>query len=312
MMRRVLRSEAGFTLVELMIAVVIGVIIMMAATGLALVTGRSLAGSKLRDGITRNARYVGLSLQRDLEEAGVGVESQTTWGTVGVWNDTLIILRVPYAPNEATTYSLQPPVGVNNPLAAGGTCGALCLDLQHPAGAFELAVGDIARLQVNSERRLISITGVNPAIPTAQVSFANLPTILQHASALSGGLLLDRFGSSVQELSMVAYWRDANDNLLRAERVSTAGVLQGEIVATGVLNWDVSLVFTNGVEADLADGIDADPDNDFDDISSVHVRARVRAENTDPRVNAGALLSRQYDWWFTPRNLIYERNRIGP
>ena len=153
---------------------------------------------------------------------------------------------------------------------------------------------------------------MNPVNPTATINFANLPTMLQHESALSGGLLLDRFGSSVQELAMVAYWRDANDNLLRAERVSTAGVLQGVIVATGVLSWDVSLVFTNEVEANFADGTDADANNDYDDISSVHVRARVRAENTDPRVQAGAVLSRQYDWWFTPRNLIYERNRLGP
>ena len=141
MMRR-LRSEAGFTLVELMIAVVIGVIVMIAATGLALVTGRSLAGSKLRDGITRNARYVGLSLQRDLEEAGVGITSQVKFGTVGVWSDTLIVLRIPYAPNASTVYQLQPPAGVNNPLAAGGTCGLTCLNLQNPGpAAFELAVG---------------------------------------------------------------------------------------------------------------------------------------------------------------------------
>jgi hypothetical protein len=79
-----------------------------------------------------------------------------------------------------------------------------------------------------------------------------------------------------------------------------------------VQQWDVSLVFTNGVEAVQADGLDADPNNDYDDIGSVHVRARVRAENADPRVNGGALITRNYDWWFTPRNLIYERNRLGP
>ncbi|HSR91512.1 MAG TPA: prepilin-type N-terminal cleavage/methylation domain-containing protein, partial [Gemmatimonadales bacterium] len=141
MTRRVLRSEEGFTLVEVMIAVVIGVIVLMAATGLALVTGRSLVGTRLRDGITRNARYVALSLQRDLEEAGVGVESQTNFGTVGVWNDTLVILRVPYNPNEAAVYNLVPPPPPPiNPLAPGGTCGATCLDLANPGG-FQLAVG---------------------------------------------------------------------------------------------------------------------------------------------------------------------------
>jgi prepilin-type N-terminal cleavage/methylation domain-containing protein len=312
MTRRALRSEEGFTLVEVMIAVVIGVIVLMAATGLALVTGRSLVGTRLRDGITRNSRYVALSLQRDLEEAGVGVESQTNFGTVGVWNDTLVILRVPYNPNEAAVYNLVPPPPPPiSPLAPGGTCGATCLDIANPGG-FQLAVGDIARLQVNAERRLLYISAVNPATPTAQITFVNLASLLHHNGALSGGLLLTRSGTFVQELSMVAYWRDAQDNLLRAESVSNTGAMQGEIIATGVQQWDVSLVFTNGVEAVQADGLDADPNNDYDDIGSVHVRARVRAENADPRVNGGALITRNYDWWFTPRNLIYERNRLGP
>ncbi|MGH7487438.1 MAG: PilW family protein, partial [bacterium] len=129
--RRRLGSEGGFTLIELMLAVVIGVIVMIAATGLALVTGRSLAGSRLRDGISRNARFMGLSMQRDLQEAGVGMSSSATFGTVGVWSDTVIILRQVYSAAGAAPrqYALVPPAGINNPLAAGGTCGATCLDL---------------------------------------------------------------------------------------------------------------------------------------------------------------------------------------
>jgi len=301
------RAEAGFTLIEVMIAVVIGVIVLMAAMGLALVTGRTLAGARLRDGISRNARFVGTALQRDLQEAGVGIASAPNFGTVGVWNDTLVILRIPYNPNAATAYSLVPPAGINNPLAAGGTCGAFCLDLANPGG-FELAVGDIAALQVNAERRILYINTVNNATPTAQVTFPNLASVLHHGSAFSGGLLLDRFGTTVQKVSMVAYWRDAANNLWRAERVNAAGAMQGEIVATGVQTWDVSLVFTNGVEANFADGTDADPNNDYDDIGSVHVRSTMQAEAVDARINNGAVLTRQYDWWYSPRNLMYERN----
>jgi prepilin-type N-terminal cleavage/methylation domain-containing protein len=306
------RGQSGFTLVELLIAMVIGVVVMMAATDYALMISRSLAGSRLRDGITRNARFLGLALQRDLQEAGVGLASSVNFGSVGVWNDTLIILRVPYAPSAPAVYSLQPPPGTNNPLLSGGTCGGSCLDLKDPLPLPPLAMqkGQIARLMVNSEPRLLYVNGVTPGVPTAQITFAALPSLLHHNYGLNNGLRLDRFGTTVQQVAFVAYWRDANNNLLRAEQTDSAGGLQGEVIATGVQRFDVSLIFTDGTEADLADGTDANPNNDFNDISYVHVQTVVRADATDPRVAKGALLTRSFDWSFSPRNLVYERNRI--
>lgn len=312
-MSRPHKSQAGFTLIELMIALVIGVVVLMAASGFALMTGRTLAGSRLRDGITRNARFLGLALQRDLQEAGVGVESTAKFGSVGVWNDTLIILRVPYTPNAATQYALQPPAGVNNPLAAGGTCGALCLDLKDalPVPPLTLQVGQIARLMVNAEPRLLYIDGVTPGVPTARITFTNFATLLHHTYGLTAGLLLDRFGTSVQQVAMVAYWRDVNGNLLRAEQVNAAGQMQGQIVATGVQTFTVSLVFLDGTQAASANGTDANANNDYNDIASVRVQTVIRADGTDPRVANGAVLTRNYDWWFSPRNLAYERNRLN-
>ncbi|HXI20107.1 MAG TPA: prepilin-type N-terminal cleavage/methylation domain-containing protein, partial [Gemmatimonadales bacterium] len=150
------RDRAGFTLIELMIAMVIGVLVLSAATGLALTTFRSIAGIQLRDGIDRNARFVGLSLQRDLTETGVDLESQPNFGSLAVYADTIAILRVPYEPTEAQPHTLSQ---ANFPT---GLCGATCAEIQTGGVAPDLAPGDLARFQVNNTRRLILITGVAP------------------------------------------------------------------------------------------------------------------------------------------------------
>ena len=84
------------------------------------------------------------------------------------------------------------------------------------------------------------------------------------------------------------------------------------MIATGIQTWDASIVFVNGVEADFADAdTDADTDNNFDDIIRIHLRATLQADRVDSRVNNGVILTRQFDWWYTPRNLMYDRNRLA-
>ena len=84
------------------------------------------------------------------------------------------------------------------------------------------------------------------------------------------------------------------------------------MIATGVQNWQASLVFTSGVEADVADPDtpDGNPDNNYDDIARVHLWANLEADRADPKVNNGVILTRRFDWWLSPRNLMYERNRL--
>ncbi len=70
------------------------------------------------------------------------------------------------------------------------------------------------------------------------------------------------------------------------------------------------LVFTDGTEAAQADnGSDGNANNDYDDIAALRVTATLQADRTDPRVNGGLPVRRQLQWWFAPRNLVYERNR---
>ncbi len=306
----------GFTFVELLVALTLGVIVLSAAIGYLMREIRTLTGSDLRQGLSRNARYVGVSLRHDLHKAGIGILSTPTSGTVdtwlGDWGDTLVVLHVPYVPETAPPHRLIPPPGTDNPLAPGGTCGARCLDLLKDAtSALELEIGDLARLQVLGERRLILIENIVTTSDTSfQVSFADLPAILGQPAGLSGGLLLDRFATYVQKLAPIVYYLDGQDQLLRAGRLNLDGSPAGDVLAYGVEAFDVRLVFADGDELEQADILDTDGSNDFDDIVAVSVGVTLRADRVDPRVNQGELLRKSFELTVAPRNLRYEKFQL--
>jgi prepilin-type N-terminal cleavage/methylation domain-containing protein len=302
------RRRAGFTLLELMIAMVVGVLVLSSATSLALTTFRSMSGLQLRDGIDRNARFVGLTLQRDLAETGVDIESLADFGTLAVWNDSISILRVPYEPGPAQPY----PLSVAN--LPTGVCGLTCVEIQTGGVAPGLAAGDVARFQLNQQRRLILVTGVAPGANNAyRVTFSGLPTVIHHASGMVTGLTNANATSAVvQKLQPVIYWRQGTQ-LMRATRLDPGGSFAGEVIADGVQSFTATLIFTDGDEAPQANPSDADGTNDYNDIAGIRVRAVMQSERIDPRVNGGVPLTRQYEWFVAPRNLIYERNRVtGP
>ena len=301
---RISRRPAGFTLIEMLIAMVVGVLVLSAAMTVGLSTFRSLSGVQLRDGIDRNARFIGLALQRDLTETGVDVDALPDFGTLAVWNDTIAILRVPYNPTAAPSY----PLSVTN--FANGVCGATCLEITS-AGAPVLAVGDLARFQLNTSRSLVLVTGLSPVSGGYRVTFSSLATILNHNAVIPvAGLTPANAASAfVQRLAMVAYWRQGTQ-LMRGVQVDTSGAILGEAVAEGVQSFQVTLIFTDGDELDFANGSDADATNNYDQISGIRTRAIIQADRADQRVSSGILLTRSYEWFVSPRNLIYERNAI--
>src|SRR5262249_17754982 len=113
------RGRDGFTVIELLIAMVVGVVVFMSATGILLATFRAQAGSDMREELARNSRFLGEVLQRDLSEAGVDLRSTATFGSVDVRNDTISALSVPFDRDEAPAYRIAPPAGSPNPLPAG-------------------------------------------------------------------------------------------------------------------------------------------------------------------------------------------------
>ncbi len=276
---------------------------------------RNLAGSELRQSLSRNGRYVGVSLRHDLQKAGIEIESTTTFGTVDAWSgesgDTLVILHVPYLPDPAPAHDLVPPPDSDDPLPEGGTCGPYCLDiLKDRDEPLELQVGDLARLQVAATRRLILIEDlVETSDTTAQATFTQTSTILRQPAGLTGGLRLRRSGTFVQKLVPIVYYVNEEQELHRAARLRLDGSPDGHILAYGTESFDVKLTFADGDQLEMADPYDADDSNDYDDIVAVTVLATVVADRADPRVNRGELLKRDYEWTIAPRNLRYERNR---
>lgn len=287
-------DRSGFTLVEVLIATVIGVLVLTASTSLAMSTMQSLAGTQLRDGIDRNARFIGISLIRDLQETGVDLESKPSFGSLAVYGDTVTILKVPYDPTQA------PPYPISTANSPTGNCGVRCIEIQS-TGAPVLAAGNVALFQCLTDRRLIRITTVVAVAGGYAVSFSNLATLLHHPGLKP--TISNPTATFVQRLGTVSYWRTGTQ-LMRATTVNSTGVPQGEIAATGVQDFTPTLVFTDGSEAATADSIL------YGQIAAIRLRMTLQADRTNPRVNGGVLLTRPKEWYIVPRNLVYERNRI--
>ena len=219
-------AAAGFTLVEMMVALVIGLAVLGASMSVAMATWQSISGTSLRDGIDRRTRFLGVSLQRDVQEVGVDLDSDPVDGSLIVAADTAVFLRVPYTPSPSPSYRLNLATFPN------GQCGSTCLEIVRDTAALQLAIGDLARVQAGTARRLIVITNVQPlSATTAQVQFANLGTLLHQAGGIVS--LATGNGTFVQRLAMVAYWRQGA-SLMRAEGVSSTGALNGTTMAEGV------------------------------------------------------------------------------
>lgn len=310
-----LTCVTGVTVFELIVALTLGSVVIAAAVRYVITELRVLAANEIRNEVTRNARYISISLRRDLQRAGVGIESTPSFGTVDTWpglhGDTLVVLHVPYLPQQAPPHLLVPPAGNDNPLPPGGTCGSQCMVVERgTTPEFDLEVGSLGRLQVLASRRLVLIDAIEDAGPaTVELRFVDLPALLRQPSGLSG-VSLDRYASFVQRLQPSIYYLDENDRLIRAIRLDLDGSKSGEVLAYGVELLDVKLLFADGDLHEQVSTTDLDDSNDYDDVIAVRVRVTLRAGRTHPMVNGGELLRRTYEWTIAPRNLRYEKDRL--
>jgi hypothetical protein len=114
----------------------------------------------------------------------------------------------------------------------------------------------------------------------------------------------------VRRLSLAAYFRDRSTDttiLMRAARITTAGLFVPEILTTGVLRWDVQVQFANGALNPGA--IAADPARNFCEISNVIVDATLTTDRpADPRIASSAAVTRPFQWNYVARNLVFQRN----
>lgn len=307
-------ARRGFTLIELLVSMVLGVVILAVSANFATATLRSSRGNDLRDGLNRDARFVGMSISRDVQDGGIAIESSQQFGSVATRGDTVAALSTPYLPNEAEIYSMVIPIDTASLLPLGeGNCGVRCIDVTDPnVVPFQLRTGDVAMLQVQNVQRLIVLTSVTtPAAGRRRLIFSSVDSLFVWPAGLTGGLRLTRFGVGVQRLNVIAWFRTSADSTLRrSDGFLANGSLRSGVAARGIEAFTTRLQFTNGTERTQANGIDADTTNDYNRIVSVLVRARMRVERVDRSVNGGAPLFRMYEWRVTPRNLIFERNRV--
>jgi prepilin-type N-terminal cleavage/methylation domain-containing protein len=298
----------GFTLIELMISLSIGVVVLAIGTSFALGTWRSQRRAKAHDTLARDARFVAMSLTRDVQDAGIAFESTQDFGSLAARGDTVLTLSVPFDPSEAPTYDMATPnPALADPLPAGGECGADCLRFTKDANGFRIRPGDVARLQVAAQRRLVLVTDVTDNGATVDVRIATGPTLFVFPAAFSGSLAIPHSGVTIQRLVVTGWFRDAaTRQLMRVEGFAPDGSLRASAVAGGVEQFQARLLFTDGTERAMADGVNADTLDDYDRITSLLVRARMRTDSAGAGMPS---VVRRHEWRITPRNLMYERNR---
>ncbi len=303
-------ARRGFTIIELLISMTIGVVVITAAMSFAMRSWQTRRGWSVRESVDRNARFVGLSLARDAQEAGIAMENTPDFGSVGTFGDTLSMLSVPYAPDEAPVYPIFDDGDTLPNYPPGGNCGPTCIEFNKVDGTFRLDAGDLARLQIGGTRRLLLLTSATDAAGGRfRVTFLPTTVLLGRASGLDS-VLLTRSGTTIQQLRAVVYWRDATtESLMRAEQFDAAGQPVGRVLATGSAAFTTRLLLAAEQEAPGYDGFDADTLNDGNDVLGIHVRAQLKTEQLDPAVNNGQPILRWYDWRVAPRNLLYEKNR---
>jgi type II secretory pathway pseudopilin PulG len=310
-MRRSQRARGGFTLAEVLISMKIGLVVIGSATAFALSSWQTRRSWTVREGVDRSARFVGLSVARDVQEAGIAMVGTAVFSALGSVGDTVSVLSVPFEPQEAPVYPIFDDGDTLPNYPAGGTCGASCIDFKKVDGTYTLKAGDLVRLQVGTTRRLLLLTSTaNQSTNVFRIRFLPTTRLVNREAGLDN-LLLSRSGTTIQRLNVVMYWRvPSTKQLMRAERLTSAGAPDGDVVATGVQVFQSRLVFTSGAEHSTYDGLDADTTNDGNDVIGVRIRAKIRSDRSDPAVNKGKPIDRWYEWRVAPRNLLYEKNKM--
>lgn len=304
------RRRRGFSLAEVLISMTVAMVVIASATSFSVSSWKTRRNWTVRETVDRDARFVGLSLARDVQEAGVALTSTPGFASIDTRGDTLTVLSVPYEPDEADVYPIFDDGDTLPTYPPGGTCGPTCIDFQKVEGAYDLQPGDIVNLQVGSTRRLLLLTSVqNQGGPLFRVEFLPTTELVGRPSGLDS-LLLARSGTTIQKLHLSMYWRDPGDQkLYRADRLNSSGQPIATVMAGNVEAFDANLMFISGAEHGTYNGLDADTTNDGTDILGAKVRAKIRSTKSDPSVNGGVPIARWYEWKVAPRNLLYEKNR---
>ncbi len=310
--------EAGFTFVELIIAMFIGMIIVAGSLGLLDLTRENSRTERLRLELQQNARQATDMVTRDLQQAGQGMDPSMTFGVVANLDggagqpDTLFILYI--EPSTSDHVVLQPPPGSEkSQVLFKVTC-------DDPVD--DVAAGDFIYLASGSARGIAHVTAVSHATggscggqpPTTQIGTATL-TVSPVDGETHGWVLSANVANAVGlRTRAVAYFLDTSDPaspyLVRSTSYQ-GGNWQRVPIADLISDFQVELLFADGDVAVEADGGDADTTNDHDDVNTVRITFAAQTRWQDKDLAGGRTYVRDYSLSVTPRNQLYTRNLGG-
>jgi hypothetical protein len=222
--------------------------------------------------------------------------------------DTLYILRAD--PATPTHLALAPE---NDPKQE------LILDILCDDPVDDIGPGDVVHIANGAARGVASIVSVNRR-ETGETCDGGPPPELGdvvfevavvdgegHGWPFNG----NTGGAAVLRVDPSVYYLDKSDasnpQLIRATRY-VSGIWVGAPVAEMITDFQLRLVFSDGSVASEADDTDSDPNNDYDDITTVIAEYTATASRVDPHLNDGKLYTRDYSVRVTPRNPLYSRN----
>lgn len=310
--------EAGFTLVELLVAMFIGTIMIAGSLGLLDLTRQNSRTERLRLELQQNARQATDMVTRDLQQAGQGMDPNMAFGIVagvdggGAQPDTLFMLYIePSTPGHVV---LAPTVGMEkSQIVLKVTCGDPVDDV---------AAGDFIYLASGSARGVAHVTGVSHNAggscggqpPTTQIGTATLSVSPVDGEAHGWVLQANTANAVGLRVRAVAYFLEtstpAQPYLVRATSYQ-GGNWQRVPVADLISDFQIDLLFADGDVAPEADAADADPTNDYDDVNTIRVTFDARTRWRDKDLAGGGNYSRSYSLSVTPRNQLYTRNLGG-
>lgn len=319
-------AEAGFTLVEALVAVALGSLVVAAAFSLFDTQQEAARVEDLRLELQQNARYALDMLRRDLQEAGEGADPRAEFGVVGMLDgggsspDSLFVL---YVEPETPTHGAAPANGSvsgQDSVWLAITCGDPVDDVE--GGDFLYLANGSARGVAVVEGSTREVTGSCAAGDSESKQIGELRLAVDPVDGERHGWTWEEGrndgSAAFTRVNAVAYYVDDSDpespELARATRYRPSGPdagWDGRTLAGGVTDFQTSLIFADGDTLAAADGTDPDPSNDHDDVNSVLVRLTVAARRKDPDLAGGERYQRDYAITVTPRNQVYTRNLQG-
>lgn len=311
-----LPRNGGFTLVELLIALLVGSVVVTGSLAMLDVVRTSRRTENLRVDLQQNARSAIDMISRDLQQAGQGMDPNPIFGVVATADggtgqpDTLYILYVePDTPGHVVR---DPDVGLQkSQLKLKISCGDPVDDLQ--AGNFVYLANGSARGVAHVKQVARNASG---ASCDGADSGKDLGTVLLNvapiASEAHGWVFQgNAIGAVALRARAAVYFVDTSEpsgpKLVRSSSYEN-GRWEQTPIANWIANFQVELLFSDGRRAPEADPGDTDPDNDYEDIETVHLTFEALARRIDKDLKRGAVYRRQYSLSVTPRNLLYTRN----